>query len=55
MLASLYAHQAPIRIGLVPVAKHDDEVGVLLTQVFFKLIDEKDGPDAILALAEVFY
>lgn len=52
-LITLYNHQAPIRIGFVPVAKEGDEVGALLVQVFYKLVDEKDGAEAVTMLTQV--
>ena len=52
-MATLYTHQAPIRVGLVPVAKPDDEAGSLLAQVFYKLVEEKDGAEAVSLLSGV--
>ncbi|XP_067949349.1 UDP-glucose:glycoprotein glucosyltransferase 1-like [Watersipora subatra] len=54
LYASLYSHQAPIRIGFVPVALNNDPVGELLVQVFYKLVDDKDGVEAILSFAEFY-
>lgn len=52
-LVTLYSHQAPIRMGLVPVAKEGDAVGSLLAQVFYKLIEEKEGPDTLTLMSGV--
>ena len=53
LLVSLYSHQAPIRVGVLPVANEEDEAGALLAQIFYKLVEETDGPEALLKLAEV--
>ncbi|KAF6038703.1 UGGT2 [Bugula neritina] len=53
-LSSLYEHQTPIRIGLVPVAKEDDTPAVTLAQAFYKLVDEVEGPEAVKKLAKFY-
>jgi len=54
-LSSLYEHQTPIRIGLVPVAKEEDMPAVTLAQAFYKLVDEVEGPEAVRKLAKVIH